>query len=86
MSTSISRRAVLLAVPGAIVLAGAASAGLFSSPVPDDLDLSLTRLSKGGLYRARAFARGHADHCQTDACLDRDVADGAQVRRSPRQR
>lgn len=53
MSTSVSRRAMLLAIPGAFVLAGAASAGLFSSPVPDDLDLSLTKLSNGGLYRVQ---------------------------------
>lgn len=53
MTTPFSRRAILLAIPGAFVMAGAASAGLFSSPVPDDLDLSLTRLSNGGLYRAQ---------------------------------
>ena len=53
MSTPFSRREMLLAIPGAFVLADAASAGLFSSPVPDDLDRSLTRLSNGGLYRAQ---------------------------------
>ena len=53
MSIPVSRRAILFAVPGAFVLPRAASAGLFSNPIPDDLDLSLTRLSKGGVYRAQ---------------------------------
>ena len=53
MSTPFSRRTILLSIPGAFALAGAASAGLFSSPIPDDLDLSLTRFSNGGLYRAQ---------------------------------
>lgn len=53
MSTPFSRRAILFAIPGAFVLAGTASAGLFSSPIPDDLDLSLTKLSNSGLYRAQ---------------------------------
>lgn len=52
MFAPFSRRTILLAIPGACVLAGVASAGLFSSAIPDDLDLSLTRLSTGGLYRA----------------------------------
>ena len=53
MSTPFSRRTILLAIPGAFVLVGTASAGLFSSPMPDDLDLSLTRLSNSGLYRVQ---------------------------------
>lgn len=53
MPTRYPRRAILLAIPGAFLLAGAASAGLFSNTIPDDLDLSLTRRSNGGLYRAQ---------------------------------
>lgn len=52
MPTLVSRRSLLLAIPVSLALAGHARAGLFSQPIPDDLDLSLTRLSEGGLYRA----------------------------------
>lgn len=52
MTPQLSRRAILIALPGALVLARSAGAGLFSRPLPDDLDLSLTRLSGRGLYRA----------------------------------
>lgn len=52
MSTGISRRSILLSIPGAVVFASAAAAGLFTKALPDDLDLSMVRLSTGGLYRA----------------------------------
>ncbi len=52
MSISISRRAILLSIPAALVFADGAVAGLFASAVPDDLDLSMARLSNAGLYRA----------------------------------
>lgn len=52
MTPQLSRRAILIALPGALVLARSAGARLFSRPLPDDLDLSLTRLSGRGLYRA----------------------------------
>lgn len=57
MITPVSRRAFLLSVPGAFLLARAASAGLFTAPLPDDLDLSLNRLSRRGLYRVEATPR-----------------------------
>lgn len=50
MSTPISRRAILLSVPAALVFAQGAAAGLFTSALPDDLDLSLVKPSNGGLY------------------------------------
>ncbi len=52
MSIPLSRRAILLSAPGAFVFAGGAAAGLFTSALPDDLDLSLAKLSNGGRYRA----------------------------------
>lgn len=52
MPTLVSRRTLLLAIPVSLALAGHAHAGLFTRSVPDDLDLSLARLSEGGLYRA----------------------------------
>ena len=52
MSTLVSRRAFLLAVPATFAVAGIAKAGFFMRPVPDDLDLSMARMSVGGLYRA----------------------------------
>lgn len=52
MTTRISRRAILLSVPGALLFAGTAAAGLFTKALPDDLDLSMVRLSRAGLYRA----------------------------------
>ncbi|SPH25019.1 hypothetical protein DEA8626_04054 [Defluviimonas aquaemixtae] len=52
MSTRISRRAILISIPGAVVFARGAAAGLFTKALPGDLDLSLVRLSRGGLYRA----------------------------------
>lgn len=52
MTINISRRALLLAIPASLAVAGHARAGLFSRSIPDDLDLSLARLSQGGLYRA----------------------------------
>lgn len=52
MSTLLARRAILLSIPALFVGAGVAAAGLFMRPVPDDLDLSLTRTSERGLYRA----------------------------------
>ena len=51
MSSALSRRAILLSIPAALVLANGAAAGLFSRSAPSDLDLSMTRLSNGGLYR-----------------------------------
>ena len=51
MSTPISRRAILLSIPAALVFAKGAAAGLFTSAVPDDLDLSMAKLSNAGLYR-----------------------------------
>lgn len=52
MLTLISRRAILLAIPAVLVVAGVATAGFFMSPVPDDLDLSMAKMSEGGLYHA----------------------------------
>lgn len=52
MFTLTSRRAVLLAIPAVFVVAGIATAGFFMRPVPDDLDLSMVRMSEDGLYRA----------------------------------
>lgn len=52
MSPQLSRRAILIALPGTLVLARGARAGLFTRPLPDGLDRSLTRLSERGLYRA----------------------------------
>lgn len=51
MSASFSRRAILFSIPGALVFARSAAAALFATALPDDLDLSLTRLSRRGLYR-----------------------------------
>lgn len=53
MPKPIARRAILLSIPCTVLLSGAALAGVFSGAVPDDLDLSLTRISNGGLYRAQ---------------------------------
>lgn len=52
MSTPISRRTILLSIPAALVFANGAVAGLFTTSVPDDLDLSMAKLSNAGLYRA----------------------------------
>ena len=52
MPTFISRRAILLAIPAVFAVAGLAVAGLFMSPVPADLDLSMARMSEDGLYHA----------------------------------
>ena len=52
MPTLLSRRAILLSVPAVFVVAGVATAGFFMRPIPDDLDLSMARASKEGLYRA----------------------------------
>lgn len=52
MSIPISRSAILLSIPAALVFADGAVAGLFTSALPDDLDLSLAKLSNAGLYRA----------------------------------
>jgi hypothetical protein len=52
MSTLVSRRAILFSIPVALVLSGAATAGFFMSAVPENLDLSLARMSDSGLYRA----------------------------------
>lgn len=52
MSSLVSRRAILFAIPSTFALASGATAGFFSLPVPDDLDLSLEKLSEGGLYHA----------------------------------
>ena len=52
MSTPISRRAILLSIPAALMFADGAVAGLFTSALPDDLDLSMAKLSNAGLYRA----------------------------------
>ena len=46
-----SRRSLLLAIPAIVILAGAAAAG-FMTPPPAGLDLSLVRMSNGGLYQA----------------------------------
>ena len=51
MSTPISRRAILLSIPAALVFADSAVAGLFSSAAPGDLDLSMAKMSNAGLYR-----------------------------------
>jgi hypothetical protein len=52
MTPFISRRALLLSIPASFAVAIGARAGLFSSSVPDDLDLSLVRMSEKRLYRA----------------------------------
>lgn len=52
MPTIFSRRALLLAMPASLAFAGHARAGLFSRPIPEDLDRSLARLTESGLYRA----------------------------------
>jgi hypothetical protein len=52
MTTLVSRRSILLSIPVSFALAGGAAAGLFSRSMPRDLDLSLAKLSNGGLYRA----------------------------------
>lgn len=51
MSIFTSRRSLLLAIPAVAILAGAAAAG-FMTPPPADLDLSLDKMSNGGLYHA----------------------------------
>lgn len=52
MPTLVSRRAILLSIPAVFAVSGVASAGFFMRPVPDNLDVSLTRTSEGGLYQA----------------------------------
>ena len=52
MPPLVSRRAILLSIPAVFVIAGVASAGFFMRPIPDELDLALTRASDAGLYRA----------------------------------
>lgn len=51
MTSIFSRRTFLLVLPAGLACASSASAGLFSPKHPDDLDLSLARLSQGGRYR-----------------------------------
>jgi hypothetical protein len=50
MKSLISRRALLFFVPAGLALAGVATAGFLTFSVPDNLDLSLAKLSDGGLY------------------------------------
>ncbi len=52
MTAFFSRRAFLFTLPAALTVAGAASAGVLVTSVPADLDLSLSKLSDAGLYRA----------------------------------
>ena len=52
MSTPISRRTILLSITAALAFADGAVAGLFTSALPDDLDLSMAKLTNAGLYRA----------------------------------
>lgn len=52
MTAFLSRRAFLFALPAALTVAEVATAGFLVTPVPDGLDLSLSRLSNAGLYRA----------------------------------
>ncbi len=52
MSNLVSRRAILLSIPATLILAGVASAGFFMRPMPDVLDLALTKVSQAGLYQA----------------------------------
>ena len=52
MTTFFTRRALLFAIPAALAFSGAATAGFLMAPVPDDLDLSMAKLSKTGLYHA----------------------------------
>lgn len=51
MKSLISRRTLLSSVPVGLALAGVATAGFMMFSVPDNLDLSLAKLSDGGLYR-----------------------------------
>ena len=51
MKSLISRRTLLFSVPAGLALAGVATAGFMMFSVPDNLDLSLAKLTDGGLYR-----------------------------------
>lgn len=50
MKSLLSRRTLLFAIPAGLALAGVATAGFMMSSVPDNLDLSLAKLSDRGLY------------------------------------
>ena len=50
MTSLLSRRTLRFALPAAVALAGVATAGFMMFSVPDNLDLSLAKLSDGGLY------------------------------------
>ncbi len=50
MKSLLSRRTLLFSVPAVLALAGVATAGFMMFSVPDNLDLSLAKLSDGGLY------------------------------------
>lgn len=52
MTTYLSRRTLLFAVPAVLALAGVATAGFMMTAVPDGLDLSMAKLSDAGLYHA----------------------------------
>jgi hypothetical protein len=50
MKSLLSRRTLLFAIPTGLALTGVATAGFMMFSVPDNLDLSLAKLSDGGLY------------------------------------
>lgn len=53
MTAILSRRTILFAIPSVMALAGVAAAGFMVIPVPDNLDLSMAKLSDAGLYHVQ---------------------------------